>query len=641
MVAVNDPPVWNLPRELDFRNLSVRFDVDHPVLYWPFVFDVDNSLEDLRLVTNDPEHAFASAGSPLTLILRYDESFDGTTQRLSLWVTDGTANSTVLSLNVAVSDNYPPALIQPLPKEIVLDEGETRENALNLLDYFRDRDGVLFFAFGAQNVHVEISNETGAVNLSSPSDWSGTEQIVLRAQDDRGAFQDGVILITVLSVDDPPRLAYIPDFVFDAGKFYVVLLLPYASDADTPTDQLTFTATTSYPNASVSVFGANLQVIYPEYEGAPGFDALTVCVSDGGDRPACRNVAVRVHHVVQESFDWLQFFFFMGAVAVSSIISARHFFEFRVRRPPTVEDVFLVYDDGILIKHYSKQVRKFADDDVVTSMLSAIQSFAADSFEDTENWELREIAFHGRKILIERARKFQIFVIFDGDSNDDLKREVRRSADAIDRTYEKHLRDWDGDPSHFDGAEVHFENLLAMQQAFVPKGVTADGLRRTPLVPGVAFVSETGDFSPLIAEYSVELKGIAAIRLRPQGDAGVPVEGLEAEEVILVEIPPPTGVPGDDDSPHNGLDVALVALKDALEEAHVTVHNRPPVVLFEGFDFVVDRYGFVFSKKFSDQLKRMAKEDDYVLFIAVNPLALSINQLDALERDAVVVRGDQ
>ena len=635
---VNDAPRWAFSALLDYTNYSVRFDVEYPLPLGEFVYDVDNPPEELSANTSDPAHAYPPASGGLLLLINYPESMNGTTQVLTVWVSDGIATSEPVTLRVRVTDNYPPAIVQPFPQEIVLTEGEVRPQALMLRDYFQDRDGVLFFYYGAHNITVKIDNVTGAVTLEAPGEWNGSERIVFRAVDDRGAFQDAVVLVTVLAVDDPPRLSYIQDFVFDAGRFYEILLAPYASDPDTSVDALIFSATSNYPNASVILFGSRLQLIYPEGEGAPAFDALKVCVSDGGAQPACRTIAVKVNQPVVNNFDWLRFFIFMGAVGVSSIVAARHFFEFKVRRPPTVEDVFLVYEDGILIKHYSKQVRKFADDDVVTSMLSAIQSFAADSFEDTENWELREISFQGRKILIERARKFQIFVIFDGDSNEDLKRAVRKAADSIARAFEEPLRDWDGDPSHFDTAREHFGKLLAMQQAFVPAGVSADELRRAPLGPGAVFLSEAGDFSPILDEYQEELEGVAAIRLRPQGDAGVPLTGLDAEETLLVEIPPPMGVPGDEDALENGLDVALVALKDALEEATVAVRNRPPVVFFEGFEYVVERYGFVFSKKFADQLKRIATGEGFCLLIAVNPPALSPNHLEALERDTVVFR---
>lgn len=640
VVSVNDPPKWELPSSLAFNSVHVHFDVDHVIAYGPFVSDVDTPQGNLSLATDDPVHAFSAPGAPLTLLLRYNESFNGTVRPLRIWVTDGAANSTILLVNVSISDNYPPVIIRPFPLEVVMNEGETLENALNLFDYFRDRDGVLFFAFGAVNIEPQISNQTGWVTLSSPSDWSGSEQIVLRARDEKGAFQDAVLTITVLAVDDPPRLAAFPSFEFYAGEFYEISLGAFASDPDTPREQLSFTASSIYNRSFVIVFGDKLQLTYPEYEGAPQFDAVKVCVSDGGPAPTCRTIAVRVIHPVTTPFDWFTFFFIMGTAGAASVIAARRFFEFKVRRPPTVEDVFLVYEDGILIKHYSKQVRKFADDDVVTSMLSAIQSFAADSFEDTANWELREIAFQGRKILIERARKFQIFVIFDGDSNEDLKREVRRAAESIAEAFEEPLRDWDGDPSHFDSAKEHFQRLLALQQAFVPKGVTADELRRVPLLPGGVFVSESGDFRPLLDQYQSDLAGVAAIRLRPAGDAGVPIEDLDAAETELVEIPAPSGVPEDDESPHNGLEVALKALKEAVEDSTVAVRNRFPLVLFEGFDFVVDRYGFVFSKKFADQLKRMASSEGYILFIALSPRSLSLNQIEAIERDAIVFRGE-
>jgi hypothetical protein len=342
---------------------------------------------------------------------------------------------------------------------------------------------------------------------------------------------------------------------------------------------------------------------------------------------------------LERPFDWFGLIFVMSTSAAGAIIAARHFVEFKIKRSPTVEDIFLVYEDGILIKHYSKKMRKFADDDVVTSMLSAIQSFAADSFEDKSNWELREITFQGRRILIEKARKFQIYIIFDGDSNEDLKHAIKRAADSIAREYEEPLKDWDGDPSHFDSAEKNFAELLRMEAAFIPTDIRGDELKRAPLVPGNFYMSETGNFDPILKLYAAELKGTPVVRVRPAPDAGSSLSALNPKEVETIEVPAPKGVPGDEESGETALDVAARAVKTAIGEAKRAVPGRAPAIFFEGFGFIVDRYGFVFSKKFADQLKRIASAEGCYLFVAVEPKELDPAQMEGLERDAVVLRG--
>jgi len=181
-----------------------------------------------------------------------------------------------------------------------------------------------------------------------------------------------------------------------------------------------------------------------------------------------------------------------------------------------------------------------------------------------------------------------------------------------------------------------------MERAFVPEKVSADELVKAPLVPGGVYVSEGGGFQSLLKPYIDDIKGLAVIRVRPAGDPGAPIAPLKPEEVEIVEVPPPKGAPeeeGDGDG-RTGLDVALDALKEALSDSKVAVRGRAPLVLFEGFEFIVDRYGFVYSKKFADQLKRLAAAEGFYLFVAVDPKALSAQQLEGLERGAVVLRGE-
>lgn len=651
---VNDAPEWDFSRGLNISSFFVHFDEAFAFDLAPYVGDVDDPAASLSVVTSEPAHAgppldgFGGVlpGQGLTLVIDYNESFNGTTRQVLLHVSDGRANSTILGISVGISANFPPRISVPLPSEILLKEGESLAKALNLSGFFSDRDGVLFFAFGLVNVRVSIDNTTGWMSLGSEGEWSGTERLVLRAIDEVGAFVDSGIWITVVPVDDPPFfVGHLPDIVIDAGKLGTLPVALYVSDIDTNRSKLRLVATTSYPDAFVAIVDGTLRFVYPvprEGDAAPpAFDTIRYCVSDGTSSK-CSLISVAIRQASTTPFNWLMFFTFVGTAGVAAIVVSRHFVEFKVKRAPTVEDIFLVYEDGILIKHLSKKVRKYADEDVVTSMLSAIQSFAADSFEDTEHWELREITFQGRKILIEKARKFQVFLIFDGDSNEDLKKSVKAAADAIAVKYKQYLKDWDGDPSHFDDVDSIFASLFSMERAFVPDKVSADELVKAPLVPGGVYVSEGGGFQSLLKPYIDDIRGLAVIRLRPAGEAGAPIVPFKPDEVEIIEVPAPKGVPEEegDDGGRTGLDVTLDALKEALADSKVAVRGRAPLVLFEGFEFIVDRYGFVFSKKFADQLKRLASTEGFYLFVAVDPKEISAQQLEGLERGAVVLRGE-
>jgi hypothetical protein len=650
---VNDAPDWDFSRGFSIDTFSVHWGLPFLFDLGPYVRDVDSPRSALTLYASQPLNVYAlsttlngselaAPGAGLILVFDFGAPFNGLTEDVTIFVTDGFANSTAKNIRIFISDNYPPASTKALPSEIVLYEGERKSPALNLSQYFHDPDGVLFYAFGLVNVTVTIDNDTGLLTLDSPGEWSGTEVLIIRTIDNRSAFLDSTIIVTVLSVDDAPKWARMEDIKIDAGVLGRIFIWPSVSDIDTNKSLLTYSVSSGYPNAFVAYSNGNVTFVYPKPSNAgevlPSFDNLKICASDG-EKVKCTTVAITINQQLVPPFNWLLFFIFVGTAGAGAIVVARHFVEFKIKRPPTVEDIFLVYEDGILIKHISKNVRKYADEDVVTSMLSAIQSFAADSFEDKKHWELREIQFQGRKILIEKARKFQIFLIFDGDANEDLKKAVREAAAEIQTTYKQHLKDWDGDPSHFDGVERIFAPLLSIESAFIPEEVTADELVKAPLVPGAIYVSEADGFGPLIKAYAKDLEGVAVVRLRPATEEGQKLDPLKAKEVETIEVSAPRGIPGDEDDGKTGLDQAIDALKEALQESKVAVRGRAPLVLFEGFEFIVDRYGFVFSKKFADQLKKLASTEGFYLFIAVSPTQLSPQQLEGLERGAVVFRG--
>ena len=652
VAPVNDAPAWDFTNGLNITSFSVHYGLPFRFDLGPYVRDVDTARRNLTIVTSQGAYAHAlqpngSEEAPdagLALVLDFDETFNGQNVALSIFVTDGEANSSAIGVVVHVTDNYPPEVSKPLPREIVMKEGQTLDPALVLSEFFQDPDGVLYYAFGLVNITVAIDNATGALTLSSPGEWSGTETLVLRAIDNRSAFMDASIIVTVIPVNDPPRIAGIADYRIDAGVLGTIFIKSYVTDPDSDESLITFTVSSAYPGAFVSYSNGYVSFVYPrppdDTTVLPSFDSLRVCAFDAEGARGCRIIAVRIVQPTTTGFNWLQFFVFVAGVGASAIVLARHFVEFKIKRPPTVEDVFLVYEDGILIKHISKNVRKYADEDVVTSMLSAIQSFAADSFEDKGHWELREVQFQGRKILIEKARKFQIILIFDGDANEDLKSAVKEAAVEVEEKFGEHLKDWDGDPSHFDTVNRIFARVLAVESAHIPEEVTADELVKAPLVPGAVYVSESGGFAPLIKAYLDDIEGLAVVRLRPAADPGVSIEPLKPDEIELIEVAAPKGDPDEEgDDGRTGLDIALAALKEALGESKVAVRGRAPLVLFEGFPFIVDRYGFVGSKKFSDQLKKLASAEGFYLFIAVDVGALTPQQLEGIERGAVVFRG--
>src|SRR2546425_426264 len=78
-----------------------------------------------------------------------------------------------------------------------------------------------------------------------------------------------------------------------------------------------------------------------------------------------------------------------------------------------IEDVFLLYNDGLLIKHETRRLKPDVDSDILSGMLTAVQAFVKDSFR-SEDAELNEMTFGQMHILLGRGEWLILAAIIGG-----------------------------------------------------------------------------------------------------------------------------------------------------------------------------------------------------------------------------------
>ncbi len=131
------------------------------------------------------------------------------------------------------------------------------------------------------------------------------------------------------------------------------------------------------------------------------------------------------------------------------------------RKRVQVEEVFLVYRDGLLIYHLSRSLSQDKDEDVLSGMLTAIQEFVRDAFVYGEHRELHHLDFGDYRILIERGKNVYLAVVYAGKGFASVRKRVRSVLDQIEKAYHGVLEDWDGDMDKVAGArDVIREYLL-------------------------------------------------------------------------------------------------------------------------------------------------------------------------------------
>jgi uncharacterized repeat protein (TIGR01451 family) len=132
-----------------------------------------------------------------------------------------------------------------------------------------------------------------------------------------------------------------------------------------------------------------------------------------------------------------------------------------VRRYGTqIEEVFLVYKDGVLLYHLSRSLSQDKDEDVLSGMLTAVTAFVRDAFVYGEHRELHQLDFGDYRILIERGRNLYLAVVYSGKNASLIRKRVRWVLDQIERTHAKVLEKWDGDMDSVAGARDMIREYL-------------------------------------------------------------------------------------------------------------------------------------------------------------------------------------
>jgi len=139
----------------------------------------------------------------------------------------------------------PPEQTQVIPN-YAWQENESKENVLDLDDYFLSPDGyqLTYKVTGNSNINILVDSATNQVTFSQAAGWSGTEKIKFKATDSEGSFiESNEIALQVIGMNNPPVLDYISDITVNENE--LVTIIPHATDADGDTITYTFSAPVS------------------------------------------------------------------------------------------------------------------------------------------------------------------------------------------------------------------------------------------------------------------------------------------------------------------------------------------------------------------------------------------------------------
>ncbi len=126
----------------------------------------------------------------------------------------------------------------------------------------------------------------------------------------------------------------------------------------------------------------------------------------------------------------------------------------------SIEDIFIVSNSGMLLAHRSKEIRPDMDDDVLSSMLTAVQDFIKDSFKGKSKTGLKRLDFGESVIHIKRGKYIYMAVILSGKEPADLDESLGKQVSKLEAKYAEVLEEWDGDMNVLRGMKDMLDDLI-------------------------------------------------------------------------------------------------------------------------------------------------------------------------------------
>ncbi len=127
-----------------------------------------------------------------------------------------------------------------------------------------------------------------------------------------------------------------------------------------------------------------------------------------------------------------------------------------VARRARLEELYLLHDSGMLIRHWARGGDDGRDGDIMSGMLVVLQEFVKDSWRADEygGESLEELRFGTKRVLLARGDHAIIAAVVQGRYLNGLSRKLRQSVLEFERSHEDVLGNWNGNVDAFSKADA-------------------------------------------------------------------------------------------------------------------------------------------------------------------------------------------
>lgn len=152
--------------------------------------------------------------------------------------------------------------------------------------------------------------------------------------------------------------------------------------------------------------------------------------------------------------------FFIGVVAALTAINVVGLFMVWRSSPTIVDEVFLMTPTGMLLKHYTRRLRPDQDQDIMAGMLTAVQNFVRESFDEAGG-KLNEIKFENYDILISHSKNVVIAAIISTKKPERLRIQLKIAADDLEKQFGEKISHWSGDKKELGDVDLIMKKFLS------------------------------------------------------------------------------------------------------------------------------------------------------------------------------------
>ena len=129
------------------------------------------------------------------------------------------------------------------------------------------------------------------------------------------------------------------------------------------------------------------------------------------------------------------------------------------RNKAQIHQLFLLHKNGLLIRHYSRDLRGDLDTDVLGGMLVAVQNFVRESFQFRKG-DLDEMKFGQYKILLMHGQHVILAAVLTGQYLERMKSVLTLAVERLEQDFGEKFQDWSGAMADFDGMDALMDPVL-------------------------------------------------------------------------------------------------------------------------------------------------------------------------------------